>query len=141
MTIQTLHGKLNTPLFMPDATYGCVKSLDFTDLDNIGIKAIVTNTLHLYLNPTDTYIKKLGGIHKFFGWNKPILTDSGGFQVYSLINRSGKNLGNSIDENGAHFINPANGNKHYLTPEKSIEIQLNRGSDIWISHFKTGLKT
>jgi len=130
MTIETLHGQLNTPLFMPDATYGAVKSLDFTDLNNIGINAIVTNTLHLYLNPGDTYIKEIGGLHKFFGWNNPILTDSGGFQVYSLINRSGKNLGNSIDENGAHFINPANGNKHYLTPEKSIEIQLNLGSDI-----------
>ena len=115
---------------MPDATYGAVKSLDFTDLDNIKINVIVTNTLHLYLNPTDTYIKKLGGLSKFLGWQKPILTDSGGFQVYSLINRIGKSLGNSIDENGAHFINPQNGTKHYLTPEKSIEIQCNLGSDI-----------
>jgi len=130
MNLQTLHGAITTPVFMPDATYGSVKSLDFTDLKNIGVRTIVTNTLHLYLNPTDEYIKKLGGVHKFFGWDLPILTDSGGFQVYSLINRSGQSLGNSIDDNGAYFFDPKNGTKHYLTPKKSIEIQHNLGSDI-----------
>jgi len=129
LTIKTLHGDINTPLFMPDATYGSVQTLSWQDLEYTGTKAIVTTTLHLYLSPGDEYIKKIGGIHKFFGWNKPILTDSGGFQVFSLINRQDKKFG-SINSEGATFIDPKNGNKHLLTPEKSIQIQTNLGSDI-----------
>ncbi|MCA9380562.1 tRNA-guanine transglycosylase, partial [Candidatus Dojkabacteria bacterium] len=86
-TIETAHGKLDFPVFMPDATYGTISNLSYKDLEATGIKAIVTNTLHLEQKLGSEKIAKLGGFHKFTGWNKPVLTDSGGFQVFSLISR------------------------------------------------------
>jgi queuine tRNA-ribosyltransferase len=127
----TKHGQITFPAFMPDATYGSVKSVTFSDLKNLGISEIVTTTLHLEQTLGSKFINQLGGIHKFFGWNDTILTDSGGWQVFSLINASGKsNLGNKISEAGATFINPINGISTLLSPEISIQIQLDLGADI-----------
>src|SRR5260221_7717307 len=85
-SIPTKHGNISLPAFMPDATYGTVKSLSFKDVKDSGVKEIVTTTLHLEQKLGSEYIKSLGGIHKFMGWNRPILSDSGGRQVFSLIN-------------------------------------------------------
>jgi queuine tRNA-ribosyltransferase len=127
--ISTLHGDIATPAFLPDATYGAVKMLSFRDIKNVGINQILSTTLHLHINPGDKYIKRMGGMHKFFGWDRPILTDSGGWQVFSLIHQSGKG---KVSEKGAEFIMPGNGEKHLLTPEESINIQANLKSDIFV---------
>lgn len=115
-------------LFMPDATYGIVNSISWNDLENVGTKAIVTNTLHLYMNAGDEYILSQGGFKKFSGWSGGVITDSGGFQAYSLVKRG---LG-KMYEDKIEFINPRNGNKYILTPEKSIDIQLNLRTDVVI---------
>ncbi|MEI6887124.1 MAG: tRNA guanosine(34) transglycosylase Tgt [bacterium] len=115
-------------LFMPDATYGIVNSASWNDISSVGTKAIVTNTLHLYMNAGDEYILSLGGFKKFTNWSGGVITDSGGFQAYSLVNRG---LGKMFDDK-IEFINPRNGNKYELTPEKSIDIQLNLRSDVII---------
>jgi queuine tRNA-ribosyltransferase len=128
--VATISGIINTPAFFPDATYGSVKMLSFDDVQSTGIKQVLCTTLHLHLRPGDVYIKKFGGLHSFLGWNKPILTDSGGWQVFSLIHQSGKG---KVDEKGATFVMPDTGEKHILTPEGSINIQANLGSDIFIT--------
>lgn len=125
--INTKHGDISTPAFLPDATYGSVRSLTFRDVLNCKINQVLCTTLHLYIRPGDEYIKKHNGIHNFIGWNKPILTDSGGWQVFSLIHQSEKG---KVTEDGAFFHLPTDGSKHFLSPEKSIQIQLNLGSDI-----------
>ncbi|MCB0745386.1 MAG: tRNA-guanine transglycosylase, partial [Ignavibacteriae bacterium] len=84
--ITTNHGKIKIPAFMPDATYGSIRTASFKDVESAGTEAIVTTTLHIEQKIGSDFIKKYGGIHKFFGWDKPILTDSGGWQVFSLIN-------------------------------------------------------
>ena len=114
---------------MPDATYGAVKSASFADLKNSGVEEIVTTTLHIEQKLGSDYIKQYGGIHKFFGWDRPILTDSGGFQVFSLIHRK-PNKHNKITDIGASFIDPPTGSFKLLTPEISQMIQHNLGSDI-----------
>ncbi|MBN2015920.1 tRNA guanosine(34) transglycosylase Tgt [Candidatus Dojkabacteria bacterium] len=127
--LTTPHGDIQTPAFLPDATYGAVKMLSFQDVRSAGIDQILTTTLHMKINPGDKYIKRMGGLHSFFGWYGPILTDSGGWQVFSLIHQTGKG---KVTEEGAEFILPTDGTKHKLTPEDSINIQANLRSDIMV---------
>ncbi len=127
--IKTNHGEIHTPAFLPDATYGSINSLSFKDCNLADVKEIVTTTMHLELKLGSEYIEKMGGLHKFFNWNRPILTDSGGFQVFSLIHRRG-NKKNKITDLGAEFVDPATGSKFLLTPENSQQIQNRLGSDI-----------
>ncbi len=126
--IQTAHGVLETPFFMPDATRAVLKGLSNDDIKNLGLPAMVVNTFHLYLQPGSKRIKKFGGVHNFMNINIPLVSDSGGFQVFSLIHR-GKNMG-SISDKGARFKSPLNGAWHNLDAEKSIKIQLDLGTDI-----------
>ena len=128
--IKTKHGVITTPAFMPDATYGSIKNVSFKDAEKAGVEAIVTTSLHIENKIGSEYIRKYGGIHKFFGWGKPILTDSGGFQVFSLIHAAkDKNL-NKITDAGCSFANPETGQTKFLSPEISQIIQHNLNSDI-----------
>jgi queuine tRNA-ribosyltransferase len=129
LKIKTLHGEINTPAFLPDATYGAVNSLSFADVASTKTEELVTTTLHLEEKLGSDYIKEFGGLHKFFNWDRPILTDSGGFQVFSLIHRNGSK-DNYLTDKGAHFKNPENGKLAVLTPESSQQIQAKLGSDI-----------
>jgi len=132
-TIKTKSGVIKTPFFMPIATKGAVKNLLPEELREIGAEIVLGNTYHLWLRPGDELIKKAGDLHKFMNWSGPILTDSGGFQVFSLGARAEKNFGKSgvkLTEEGVEFSDPENGRKYFMSPEKSIEIQLNLGSDI-----------
>ena len=121
---QTLHGKVLTPAFMPVGTHGTVKGLTPLQLESVGPQVILGNAYHLGLRPGDRLVHDFGGLHKFMGWNGPILTDSGGFQIFSL-----KSL-RKISEDGATFQSHIDGSTHYLSPERSMEIQKNLGSDI-----------
>jgi len=123
-TLQTLHYTLETPAFMPVATGGSVKALTPEDLIHCGVEIIVANTYHLYLRPGHKIIERLGGLHKFMNWNRTILTDSGGFQAYSMVEFR------KITENGITFRSLINGSEHILTPELAMEIQNSLGSDI-----------
>jgi queuine tRNA-ribosyltransferase len=127
--INTEHGEINTPVFLPDATYGSINSISFQDASSVGVEEIVTTTLHLELYLGSDYIQEMGGVHKYFGWKRPILTDSGGFQVFSLIHRN-KNKDNLITEEGARFRDYRTGRNYFLTPETSQQIQHKLGSDI-----------
>ena len=129
LTIKTRHGDIATPAFLPDATYGSINSLSFEDARSANVEEIVTTTLHLELKLGSDYIQEMGGLHKFFSWDRPILTDSGGFQVFSLIHRRNNNY-NRIDDEGAYFKDPRTGKGYKLTPEKSLEIQHKLDSDI-----------
>ena len=117
-------GEKQTPAFMPVGTNGTVKALEIENILETGSEIILGNTFHLMLRPGDELIKDAGGLHKFINWSKPILTDSGGFQVWSLGEMA------KISEEGVHFQSPYDGRKIELTPERSIEIQNNLGSDI-----------
>jgi queuine tRNA-ribosyltransferase len=127
MNIKTPHGEINTPFFMPDATRGFIKSCSNDDLIMSGVEAMVVNTFHLYLQPGVEAIKKAGGIHNFMNWQKPLVSDSGGFQIFSLIHKNSK-MGKITDE-GAFFKSPLDGSYHEITPEKSIQIQFDLGTD------------
>ncbi|MGL5051314.1 MAG: tRNA guanosine(34) transglycosylase Tgt [Fusobacteriaceae bacterium] len=129
--IMTPHGKIDTPVFMPVGTQATVKTMTPEELEEIGAEIILGNTYHLYLRPSDEVVAKFGGLHKFMNWNKPILTDSGGFQVFSLGARKGdgKSLV-KITEEGVNFRSHIDGSRHFISPEKSINIQNNLGSDI-----------
>lgn len=129
-TLKTKHGDIALPAFLPDATYGSIRAASFNDVKTAGINELVTTTLHLEQKIGSLYIKKMGGIHKFFGWDRPILTDSGGWQVFSLINSDKANKQNKITQIGCSFIDPDSGDYSLLTPEGSIQIQANLGSDI-----------
>ena len=118
------HGVVQTPVFMPVGTYGTVKAMSPLELNEIGSQIILGNTFHLWLRPGLEVIEQHGGLHKFMGWEKPILTDSGGFQVFSL----GKLR--KITEEGVKFASPINGERLFLTPEVSMEIQKVLNSDI-----------
>lgn len=122
--LKTYHGDITTPIFMPVGTRGSIKALSPHDVEGIGAEIILGNTYHLYLRPGDELIKDLGGLHKFCGWHKPILTDSGGFQVFSLSPLR------EITEDGVIFRSNIDGSKHFFSPKKVIEIQENLGSDI-----------
>ncbi|WP_310447110.1 tRNA guanosine(34) transglycosylase Tgt [Thiobacillus sp.] len=118
------HGTVQTPVFMPVGTYGTVKAMAPAELTEIGFEMVLSNTFHLWLRPGLEVIEKFGGLHRFMGWDKPILTDSGGFQVFSL----GKLR--KITEEGVKFASPINGDKLFLTPEISMQIQRTLNSDI-----------
>ncbi len=158
--LQIMRGAARTPVFMPIATYGAVKNLTPDDLSDLGAEILLGNTYHLWLRPGTEIIKKAGGLHSFMNWDGPILTDSGGFQVFSLGARNAargrsffsaelapQNAGLKqsrceklapaphpslvkITDEGAEFCDHISGNKHFLTPEQSIQIQLDLGSDI-----------
>jgi queuine tRNA-ribosyltransferase len=120
----TAHGEVETPAFMPVGTHGAVKGITPRDLDDVGAEIMLSNTYHLYLRPGDNLIARRGGLHRFIGWSKPILTDSGGYQVFSLSERR------TITEDGAAFRSHLDGSPHLLTPEKAADIQAQLGSDI-----------
>jgi queuine tRNA-ribosyltransferase len=122
--IETAHGDVETPAFMPVGTQGVVKALTNRDLETLGAEILLSNTYHLYLRPGDDLIARFGGLHRFAGWPRAILTDSGGYQVFSLAARR------TIDEQGAHFRSHLDGSAHLLTPEKATDIQAQLGSDI-----------
>ena len=120
----TPHGVVQTPAFMPVGTQGAVKAVLPRDLIEVGAEIILANTYHLYLRPGDDRIARHGGLHRFVGWDRPILTDSGGYQAFSLGERR------TIDERGLTFQSHLDGSTHLLTPEKATDIQSNLGSDI-----------
>lgn len=122
--ISTPHGEIKTPVFMPVGTQATVKTMKVEDLHEINAEIILGNTYHLFLRPGDELVAKAGGLHKFMNWGKPILTDSGGFQVFSL------GALRKITEEGVKFSSHISGEKLFISPEKSIEIQNNLGSDI-----------
>ena len=123
--ITTDHGQIETPIFMPVGTVASVKAVHFHELrDDIKAQIILGNTYHLYLRPGIDTLEKAGGLHKFNGWEKPILTDSGGFQVFSLTENR------KLNEEGATFRTHIDGSKHLFTPEKAVEIQRSIGADI-----------
>ncbi len=123
--IKTPHGEIPTPVFMPVGTHGAIKALQPQNMKDMDVKIILSNTYHLHLTPGSDLVKKAGGLHKWMNWDRPILTDSGGFQVFSLQK-------NSITEEGANFKGPK-GENILLTPETSIGIQQNLGSDIMMA--------
>lgn len=131
--LQTKSGVINTPFFMPIATKGSVKHISPEEIKEMGYELVLGNTYHLWLRPGDELIKRAGGLHSFMNWDRSILTDSGGFQVFSLGARAQKRFGMSgvkLSEENVEFSDPQNGSLHVLSPEKSIDIQLNLGSDI-----------
>ncbi len=122
--ISTPHGEIETPIFMPVGTQATVKAMTPEELKEMGSQIILSNTYHLYLRPGSKLIAEAGGLHKFMHWDGPILTDSGGFQVFSLSDL------NEITEKGVHFQSHIDGSKHFISPEISMEIQMDLGSDI-----------
>ncbi|MDD5312569.1 MAG: tRNA guanosine(34) transglycosylase Tgt [Dehalococcoidia bacterium] len=122
--LKTLHGKITTPIFFPVGSQATVKSLSPQELKEIGIEAILCNTYHLYLRPGIEVIEKAGGLHNFMGWDKPILTDSGGYQIFSLSSLR------QIDSNGVRFRSHIDGSEHYITPEYAVQLQEKMGADI-----------
>ena len=122
--LMTPHGVIETPCFMPVGTQGTVKAMLPRDLRELGCQVLLGNTYHLYLRPGQELIRELGGLHRFMGWHGPILTDSGGYQVFSL------GAMRKITEEGARFQSHLDGSAHMLTPEKAVEIQEALGSDI-----------
>ena len=124
-TLNTDHGVIETPIFMPVGTAGTVKSVSQNDLeDQVNAQIILGNTYHLYLRPGLDLLEKIGGIHRFISWNRPILTDSGGYQVYSLSARR------KITEDGVKFKSHIDGSSHFFTPENVMDIQKSIGADI-----------
>lgn len=122
--LRTPHGEVQTPIFMPVGTQGTVKALDTADINNTQAQIILGNTYHLYLRPGMERLEQLGGLHAFMGWSGPILTDSGGFQVFSLGDRT------TITDEGVEFRSHLDGSRHFFTPESSIDIQTKIGADI-----------
>lgn len=123
-TLKLNHGVVQTPIFMPVGTYGTVKGVMPQSLHDMGAQIILGNTFHLWMRPGLDVIEQFGGLHKFESWHKPILTDSGGFQVWSLGEMR------KISEEGVRFASPVNGDKLFLTPEISMQIQTLLNSDI-----------
>jgi len=126
--LSTSHGDILTPVFMPVGTKGTVKAMTHRLLEELGTHIILGNTYHLYLRPGPELIEKFGGLHKFINWNKPILTDSGGFQVFSLSKKNSSNV--KITDDGVYFKDHLQGDRHLFSPERVIEIQEIFGSDI-----------
>jgi len=125
--LHTRCGDVATPTFMPDGTRGAVKGLTPEQVVGTGVGVVLANTYHLHLSPGEAVIKSLGGLHKFANRTGPMLTDSGGFQVFSL----GKHA--KVTEEGVHFKDPVNGDKHFISPETSIQIQLDLGADMIVA--------
>ncbi|MFA9262173.1 MAG: tRNA guanosine(34) transglycosylase Tgt [Undibacterium sp.] len=131
--VKLRNGTVPTPVFMSIATRGAVKHLTAEDLKMLGAEIVLGNTYHLWLRPGDDLIARAGNLHRFMRWDGPILTDSGGFQVFSLGARAAERFGKNgvkLSEEGVEFQDPTNGDTHFLSPEKSVDIQLNLGSDI-----------
>ncbi|MEO0318755.1 MAG: hypothetical protein RL404_2432 [Pseudomonadota bacterium] len=122
--LELAHGSIETPIFMPVGTYGSVKAMSPTELKDIDAQIILGNTFHLWLRPGLDIVRKFGGLHRFIGWDKPILTDSGGFQVFSL------GAMRKITEEGVKFQSPVNGDRLFLSPEISMQIQRVLNSDV-----------
>ncbi|MCS7272950.1 MAG: tRNA guanosine(34) transglycosylase Tgt [Fimbriimonadales bacterium] len=122
--LHTPHGTIETPVFMPVGTQATVKTLSQDELEQLGYRLILGNTYHLYLRPGDERIARLGGLHRFMSWHGAILTDSGGYQVFSLASLR------QIDDDGVTFRSHIDGSEHRFTPERAIQIQQNLGSDI-----------
>jgi len=120
----TASGEVDTPIFMPVGTQGTIKSLTIKQLKEIGVDILLANAYHLYLQPGEEIVRKMGGLHKFMSWDRPILTDSGGFQIYSL------GVLQKVKEEGLHFKSHLDGSRHFVSPEDAIEIQKALGSDI-----------
>lgn len=120
----TPHGDIETPVYMPVGTQATVKGVYPRDLKEAGAQIVLANTYHLYMRPGDEIVKAAGGLHKFMNWDRPILTDSGGFQVFSLAKL------NKIKDEGVYFNSHVDGRLHFITPEKAIEIENNLGADI-----------
>ncbi|MBU2025741.1 MAG: tRNA guanosine(34) transglycosylase Tgt [Patescibacteria group bacterium] len=125
--LKTGHGSLLTPFFMPIATRGVVKGISSTELENLKTKIILANTYHLMVKPGREFLKSIRGLHRFMNWSGPILTDSGGYQVFSLARH------NTITNQGVKFKDPKSGTRRFLTPEESIRTQKAIGSDIMIA--------
>lgn len=123
-TLMTAHGPVQTPVFMAVGTKATVKAMTPEELKDCGTQVVLGNTYHLHLRPGEKTIKKMGGLHKFMNWHGPILTDSGGFQVFSLSNLR------KMSEEGVEFRSHLDGAKYFISPEKSMEIQMDLGSDI-----------
>ena len=122
--LELAHGRVDTPAFMPVGTYGTVKAMSPDELTALGAQIVLGNTFHLWLRPGLEVIGKHGGLHRFMGWDKPILTDSGGFQVFSLATMR------KLSEDGVQFASPINGDRLFLTPEEAMRIQQVLNSDI-----------
>ncbi len=127
-SLQLSHGSLDFPVFLPDATRGVVRGVDSADLEACGVQSVVMNTFHLMQHPGSSTIQALGGLHRMFGWSRPIFTDSGGFQVYSLIRQNPAH--GSLTAKGAIFRPDGSSRKFILTPEKSIQLQIAYGADV-----------
>ncbi|MFA6285338.1 MAG: tRNA guanosine(34) transglycosylase Tgt [Parcubacteria group bacterium] len=128
--LYTKNGVVNTPFFLPIATKGAVKNMTPEELRELGAEIVLGNTYHLWLRPGEKLVQKAGGLQKFMNWNGPILTDSGGYQVFSLAGRRDKKSSVKLSEEGVEFRDPIDGKKYFMTPEKSIDIQLALESDI-----------
>lgn len=124
--LKTEHSDVETPVFMPVGTQGTVKATTHKDLKEMGIKMILANAYHLYLRPGDSLIREMGGIHRFSGWDGSVLTDSGGYQIFSL------GVLREIKEEGVLFQSHIDGSKHFLSPERIVEVQENIGADIYM---------
>tara|TARA_B100000676_G_scaffold81394_1_gene81385 strand:+ start:1511 stop:2638 length:1128 start_codon:yes stop_codon:yes gene_type:complete len=122
--LKTSHGNIDTPTFMPVGTYAAIKTLSTDEIKKMDYKLVLSNTYHLYLRPGTILLEEFKGLHKFMDWDGAILTDSGGFQIYSLSSFR------KIDENGVEFKSHLDGSTHYFTPEKIVDIQRSIGSDI-----------
>lgn len=122
--LHTPHGDIETPVYMPVGTQATVKGVLPRDLKEAGAQIILSNAYHLFMRPGDEIVRKAGGLHKFMNWDRPILTDSGGFQVFSLAKL------NDIKEDGVLFSSEVDGSKHFVTPERAMEIENNLGADI-----------
>src|SRR5947209_6695446 len=122
--LTTPHGVIETPAFMPVGTAGTVKALTQESLAELGVGLILANTYHLYLRPGHQLIARMGGLHRFMSWDRGILTDSGGFQVFSLADLR------KVSDEGVRFRSHLDGSEHMLTPEKAVEVQRALGSDI-----------
>src|SRR4029078_1174532 len=123
-TLTLAHGTIDTPAFMPVGTYGTVKAMSPAELEAMGAQVVLGNTFHLWLRPGREVIEAHGGLHRFMGWKRPILTDSGGFQVFSLGSLR------KVSEEGVAFQSPVNGDKLFLTPEEAMRIQRVLDSDV-----------
>src|SRR4051795_7363202 len=123
-TFITPHGTVETPVFMPVGTLATVKALDPADLIQMGASMILGNAYHLHLRPGDELVREMGGLHSFMRWNRPILTDSGGFQVFSLAQLR------TVDEQGVEFQSHIDGSRRFFTPETVMQIERNLGADV-----------
>src|SRR5204862_898236 len=123
-TLVLPHGTIETPAFMPVGTQGTVRTLSPADLKSVGAQLVLANTYHLHVRPGEGVVQRLGGLHRFMGWGRPLLTDSGGFQVFSLEGSR------RVDEDGVEFQSHVDGSRRHLTPERATEIQWTLGADI-----------